>query len=407
MIRQTVPKKHEVLCIVVPDLFHATQTFFHEHIAKIAPGQTVIVHLSSTGAPAQTSVPVLEVTAPSQWTEKGGRLLSRLIRSVNAWRTYRLSSQQAEAIESYLLREGITHVFAEFATTGFMIAPVTARLGLPLTVMSHGWDINVMGRGRLWRGRFKSFFNSKTKFVAVCEFLKDRMTDIGAPENKVAVVPCVIEASLFNPVLHRRGPTRVVMLSRLTAQKGPLHSLRAFAEASKHNPDLVLDIIGDGPLMGAVRWESERLNLLDRVCLHGALPHDHALAILARSNIFLQHCVTLPFQGIESQAVSLLEAMGHGLVPIVTRHGGMTEHVANEVRGFVVNEGDEANMAARILHLADRPEERNRMGKNARLYVLENFAGEKIYPRLRTLIGLAETLPGNYQPSSLQNYPAK
>lgn len=391
-----VPRK-EVLCIVVPDLFHATQTFFHEHIANIALGQTVIVHLSSTGAPARTSVPVLEIGAPSQFPEKDGRLLSRFVRSVNAWRTYRLNSKQSKSIESFLVREGVTHVFAEFATTGYMVAPITRRLGLPLTVMSHGWDINVMGRGRLWRGRFRTFFKSEARFAAVCEFLKNRMIDIGAPENRIVVVPCAIDASSFIPVEHRPGPIRVVMLSRLTPQKGPLHSLRAFAEAVKHNPDLALDVIGDGPLMASVVRECERLALLDKVCLHGALPHNQALAIVARSKIFLQHCVTLPFQGIESQAVSLLEAMGHGLVPIVTRHGGMTEHVKNGARGFVVDEGDETGMASRILHLAEEAEERDRMGGNARRYVLENFEGGKIYPRLRSLIGLAAIFPEDFQ----------
>ena len=50
-----------VLGMVVPDLYHASTTFFHEHIAGIAPGRTVVVHLSSTGRPALTDTSTVEV----------------------------------------------------------------------------------------------------------------------------------------------------------------------------------------------------------------------------------------------------------------------------------------------------------------------------------------------------------
>ena len=50
-----------VLAIVVPDLYRASVTFFHEHIKSIGPGRTVVVHLSTTGAKANIAVPVLEV----------------------------------------------------------------------------------------------------------------------------------------------------------------------------------------------------------------------------------------------------------------------------------------------------------------------------------------------------------
>ena len=53
----------DVLGLVIPDLYHSTGTFLHEHIANIVPGRSVVIHLSSTGQEAQTVAPVLEIPA--------------------------------------------------------------------------------------------------------------------------------------------------------------------------------------------------------------------------------------------------------------------------------------------------------------------------------------------------------
>ncbi len=381
-------EKNAVLAIVVPDLIHASVTFFHEHIARIAPGRTVVVHLSSTGAAARTDVEVLEIPQVRQWREPGIPLISTAVRQIDVWRRNRLSARQRKQVAAFLQRHKVTHLFAEFATSGVVILPVARKLGLPLTVMSHGWDINVVGQMPQWRLRYRSLFAPGTKLAAVCLFLRDQMVKTGAPSDRIAIVPCAVDSESFSAVRHEPGPVRVVMVSRLTEQKGPLYSLRAFARAAQLLPDLTLEIVGNGPLMTELQSEIGRLGIADRVRVHGDLGHADCLAVLANSHIFLQHCRSLYRQGIESQAVSLLEAMGHGLVPIVTRHGGMTDHVLPGERGWLIEEGDEEAMAAHIAAMAQDPAERSRIGRNAKCFVSENFSRDVVYPRLRRLIGL-------------------
>lgn len=377
-----------MLAIVVPDLYHASVSFFHEHIARIAPGQTVVIHLSSTGASAATDAETLEIPQAREWRAPRLPVVSAAMRQFDTWRRNRLSAHQRDRVTVFLRKHGVTHVFAEFATSGVVILPVVRRLGLPLTVMSHGWDINVVGQMPQWRWRYRSLFASDAKLAAVVPFLRDRMVEVGAPKDRIAIIPCAVDADSFQTVNHEPGPVRVAMVSRLIEQKGPLHSLRAFARAAERLPDITLDIVGNGPLMSELRSEIERFGIADRVRVHGDLSHAECLAVLANDHIFLQHCRSLYRQGIESQAVSLLEAMGHGLVPIVTRHGGMSDHVLPGERGWLVEEGDEEAMAAHILAMAKAPAERMRIGQNAKEYVSENFSRDVVYPKLRRLIGL-------------------
>lgn len=377
-----------VLAIVVPDLFHASQTFFHEHIARIAPGRTVVLHLSATGAQAQTAVPVLELPAAKPWFGETLPVAGRFLRQVNVWRQNRLTRMQRRAAISFLIEHGVTHVLAEFATSGCVIRGVAKQLSLPLTVISHGWDINVVGHMPQWRMRYGRLFSSDSRLVAVCGFLRDRMVETGAPSSRIAVIPCAVEVEAVPNTALADQPIRCIMVSRLIAQKGPLQSLQSFAAARRSYPNLTLDIVGDGPLMADVQGEIERLRLRDHVTVHGASAHQRTLELMTRSHIFLQHCMTLPRQGIESQAVSLLEAMGLGLSPIVTRHGGMAEHIGDDERGWLVEEGDTECMAERIVHAALAPDKRLRIGKAARRYVQDNFSRSVVYPRLREVIGL-------------------
>lgn len=380
--------KQPVLAIVVPDLYHASVTFFHEHIAAIAPGKTVVVHISTTGEKAKTDVPVIEIVRPKNWVGPDIPLLRTVVRQLDEIRQYHLNRAQKSEIQKFFIENSVTHVLAEFANTAAMVSSVTRKMGLPLTSISHGWDINVVGQMPQWRVRYRRFFRSGVRLAAAGPILRDRMIDLGAPEE-TEVIPCAVHADCFTAVDQRAAsPTRIVMVSRLTAQKGPLQSIEAFAKAARRADDMILEIVGDGPQMAEVCKAIADAGLQDRVVVHGALTHDQTLKILAKSHIFLQHGMTLPRQGIETQAVSLVEAMGHGLVPIVTTHGGMKLHVKSGERGWLVDEGDTDAMAKHLLDMKNSPELRQSIGSNARSYVLSNYTADKVYPKLRRLIGL-------------------
>lgn len=230
-----------VLAIVVPDLYHVSVTFFHEHIKAIAPGRTVVVHLSTTRSNAKTTVPALEVVKARPWPVPFLPVLSTAVRQVNEFRQNRLDKRQAATVRQFLRDHAVTHLFAEFATSGVVIAPLARELGLPLKAMSHGWDINVIGQMPHWRARYAGLFRSDVKLAAVVPFLHDRMAEIRAPREKIAIVPCAVNAEPFLVVDQLSvAPPRVVMVSRLTPQKGPLASLAAFCQAATKRDDLTL-----------------------------------------------------------------------------------------------------------------------------------------------------------------------
>ena len=86
-----------------------------------------------------------------------------------------------------------------------------------------------------------------------------------------------------------KRPLRLVTVCRLVEKKGVAFALRAVAALKAAKPDLDwrYSIIGDGPLLHALRLQAAELGVAERVEFHGALPHAVVTQQLAQAHVFL------------------------------------------------------------------------------------------------------------------------
>lgn len=127
-----------------------------------------------------------------------------------------------------------------------------------------------------------------------------------------------------------------------------------------------LSIVGDGPLLPAVRRQVQDLGLQDAVWLPGARADVQAL--LQTFDVF-----ALPSLA-EGTPVSMLEAMACGLPVVASRVGGIPEVVDDGVQGILVAVGDVEALAQAIIQYAQDPGLRARHGRAARTRVEERFS---------------------------------
>jgi glycosyltransferase involved in cell wall biosynthesis len=113
--------------------------------------------------------------------------------------------------------------------------------------------------------------------TTVCQALKDRLVEVGAPAEKIRVVLHGVDPGLFHPVdreavRRRLGLTGRVLLSvgHLTKRKGHHLAIQALTEL----PDTTLLIVGDGWMEGELRELARSLGLEDRVRLLGHLEQE-------------------------------------------------------------------------------------------------------------------------------------
>lgn len=75
------------------------------------------------------------------------------------------------------------------------------------------------------------------------------------------------------------------------------------------------------------------------------------------------------------------QALAVGLPVIATRHSGLPEQVTDGVNGLLVEEGDYAALAARILELLAQPELIPVFSENGRRHVAEHYDANTLAER--------------------------
>ena len=139
----------------------------------------------------------------------------------------------------------------------------------------------------------------------------------------------------------------VVTVARLSPEKDIANLVQAAAIVRQSDPDLRIEVAGDGPCRGELGRLVGELGLDGCVSFLGEI-HD-VPALLARGAIFV-----LPSRS-EGISLTLLEAMACGLPVVATRVGGTPEVVVDGETGLLVPPADPAALAEAVLQAAARP----------------------------------------------------
>ncbi|HJL01716.1 MAG TPA: glycosyltransferase family 4 protein [Polyangiaceae bacterium LLY-WYZ-15_(1-7)] len=156
------------------------------------------------------------------------------------------------------------------------------------------------------------------------------------PENAIAPERFPLERTIEVP----EGPLRVAFVGRLVPYKGCDMLIEALAPAVKRG-DVVIDVYGDGPEMGALRALRERLGVVDGVRLDGWVPHEELHTRLSEASLFVFPSIREFGGGV------VLEAMACGLIPVVVEYGGPAELVTEDT-GYLVPLGSREELVARF-----------------------------------------------------------
>lgn len=379
-----------MLAIAAPSFDRPSETFIRNHVRTIAPGKTVLIAQDGTGA-EHLDCPMLANIDP--WSPP--RSISE--RAANAvrenWRTYfgpTLRHLDLRKVVAFLKSHKVTAVLAEYGPMGWSMMDACRATGIPLYVYFHGYDANILPHRRAIRVKYRQLFRFAERIIAASEFMKARLCELGCEPEKIVQVPCGVDTGNFYRVSYpENGP--VLMVSRLVPQKGPVLALRSFAKVLVRQPRVNLEVIGDGPLRTELEAEAALLGISERVRFHGAKDHEFVRERLVSASLFVQHCVTLPQQGVESFGLSIVEAMACGLPVVATRHGAIPEIVKHGVTGFLVAEHDVDGMAGAMATLLGNTSRAAAMGIAGRSRVVDRYTLERAASDLRGVIGFGDS----------------
>lgn len=148
-------------------------------------------------------------------------------------------------------------------------------------------------------------------------------------------------------------------VGNFTAKKDQVTLLRAVASLPPADGgEAVVVLVGLGPLEGDLRARATELGIADRVLFTGSRDDVHEL--LPAFDVF---ALSSRFEGLP---IALLEAMATGIVPVVTRVGGIPEVVSDGHDGLLVPPGDPETLSVAITTLLGDDDLRARLGDRAR-----------------------------------------
>ena len=190
--------------------------------------------------------------------------------------------------------------------------------------------------------------------ICVSDFTKSQLCRVTDPRywDRFRVVRCGIDLDAFplrSPRPMRPVP-RIVIVGRLSPEKGHGILLDAVAKLAKDQVPVEVEIVGDGPFADAIRRQEAQLGLYDRVSHSGELLPEDVSRRLAEADIF---CMASFSEGLP---ISIMEAMAIGVPVVTTWISGIPELAVNEVTAMTVPPGNSDALAAAIKRLIKEPE---------------------------------------------------
>ena len=133
---------------------------------------------------------------------------------------------------------------------------------------------------------------------------------------------------------------RLLFVGRLSVQKNPVFLIEALAKLPRR--DWHLTIVGDGPLLPAVRESIQTHGLVANVTLAGWLAAPAVQQALSASDILLMPSLS------EGLPVAAIEALKYGLAIVASDIPGMRDVLESGVNGYTFPLGDSAVFAQRL-----------------------------------------------------------
>ena len=251
----------------------------------------------------------------------------------------------------------VSLVHAHFGPDAARLVRAARLAHRPLIATFHGYDAHIPATEL--GADYEALFTHAARLIAVSQFIRRRLLAIGAPDEKIRVLPIGIPVAEAPPP--GASGTGILFVGRLVEVKGCADLIRAVSQMTAPPP---LSIIGDGPLRSGLERLAGDLRVDARFL--GAQPPAAVAEAMRGAGVL---CVPSrrTADGIrEGLGTVFLEAAAHRLPAVSYRSGGIPEAVIDGQTGLLADEGDVAGLARRLEAVAADPALARRLGSDGR-----------------------------------------
>lgn len=192
-------------------------------------------------------------------------------------------------------------------------------------------------------------------------------------KNKLKLISYGLSLPRMAPSPLSFSPPTILLLGRLSSEKGFEVGIEAFALLKKKGVDAHLLIAGEGDERPFLEFLVRKFELRDFVEFTGGIRRDgeSVFSVINSATI-----VVMPSH-FEAFGLVALESMRMGRPVIASNVGGLPEIVSDKVNGLLVPPENAELFCSSILHLLENPQETIEMGRRGRAWAMANYLLEE------------------------------
>jgi glycosyltransferase involved in cell wall biosynthesis len=236
-------------------------------------------------------------------------------------------------------------ISAHYLTSHGTLAWLARKCGVRARLAASAWGSDILvapAQSALLRWVTARVLRDASVCTSDSEYMARRMRELGARE--VMTFPFGLDS--LPPAPAAKQPRLFFANRGLEAIYDPMRVLSLFAGAAAAWPDARLVVANSGSMREALEARAVALGLGGRVDFVGRLDAAAQSAFYANARWY----VSVPRS--DSVSVSVLEAMGHGCIPLLSELPANRELVRDGVNGLVVPDGIDAFDVAALERLA-------------------------------------------------------
>lgn len=262
-----------------------------------------------------------------------------------------------------LQRRGVDHVHVHFGTNPTAVAAIVHAMGGP------GYSFTVHGPDELDAPEFHKLgpkIADSEFVVAITDFCAGQLRRWVGHEHwdKIRVVHCTVGDEFFGQARPIDPASKqLVAVGRLSAQKGQLLLVEAFADAVDQGLDAQLVLAGDGDLRGKIEAVAQERGITERLRITGWISGEQV-----REEILASRAMVLP-SFAEGLPMVIMEAFALRRPVLTTYIAGIPELVVDGENGFLIPSGSRPRIAEALHRVMSTPiaelDEMGRKGQEA------------------------------------------
>lgn len=285
-------------------------------------------------------------------------------------------------------------IHAHFGPDGVLALPFAKRLNIPLVTTFHGYDVTIEDKYLMEQSFNVRHFvknrthliNEGTHFIAVSNFIKEKLIKRGYPSEKITTHYIGVDCDVLTPDPTVERENVILFVGRLVENKGCEYLIHAFKKIMNDNPDTKLIIIGDGPQKSKLE---QLANGIEQVKFIGKKAHGEVLHWMKKARIFCVPSIEIESGASEGFGIVFTEASSLGTPVVSFKTGGIPEAISHGETGLLAEEKNTDQLASHLMALLENEDLWKKFSHNGRKRVETMFnlikqtrSLEKIYKEI-------------------------